>query len=122
MGGDEEVKARTAPLIKSKKTRAECAFEARLLTAKIRGEIAWYEYECLRLRIGAEGAACWYTPDYMALNADGFIMCYEVKGGYKWEDSVIKFKAAERLYPMFIFEMWEDKGQGFKKIHGREHV
>jgi hypothetical protein len=101
-----------------------------------RGEIVSAEFEAITLRWGDME----YTPDWfviesqlplsVVLNSDKAtlnqmdrvfegrggtlveIVYIEVKGGWKWEDSIIKFKAFRKAMPWARFEFWE-------KIDGR---
>jgi hypothetical protein len=95
-----------------------------------RGEIEWTEFEAITLRWGDME----YTPDwpviermcstqYAGLDKEPVsperparylveLVYIEVKGGWKWEDSVVKFKAFRKAMPWARFEFWE-------KIDGR---
>lgn len=98
-----------------------------------RGEIVSAEFEAITLRWGDME----YTPDWFVIASTGWaeiirtpsdsaipelvsdmkrpvveIVYIEVKGGWKWEDSIIKFKAFRKAMPWARFEFWE-------KIDGR---
>jgi hypothetical protein len=85
-----------------------------------RGEIVSAEFEAITLRWGDME----YTPDYFVIRqiAENHtemgggpmveIVYVEVKGGWKWEDSVVKFKAFRKAMQWARFEFWE-------KIDGR---
>jgi hypothetical protein len=98
-----------------------------------RGEIVSAEFEAITLRWGDME----YTPDWFVIESLGWaetirtpsdsalpelvsdmkrpvveIVYIEVKGGWKWEDSIVKFKAFRKAMPWARFEFWE-------KIDGR---
>lgn len=78
------------------------------------GEIDDYIFEGVTLRWGDME----YTADYFVIRAvaqnetdqDGgpFVQAVyvEIKGGHKWEDSIIKFKAFRARMKWATFEMW----------------
>jgi hypothetical protein len=75
--------------------RTEAAYGAHLETLKAAGEVVWYRFEGLKLRLAD---STFYTPDYAVMRHDGLIECHEVKGF--WEDAArIKIKVAAEMYP-----------------------
>jgi hypothetical protein len=70
------------------------------------------KYEPIKLRIGER---CWYTPDFLVVDEDGLCYFFEVKGGHIWDDSKVKFRAAQEQYPWFGFQMWQKKKGGLWK-------
>ena len=89
------------------KTEAEYA---QLLDArKHAGEVAWWKFEGLRLRLGEN---CGYTPDFAVMLSNGLMECHEVKG--RWlDDAKAKIKVAADLYPFrFIAVTKEAKCRG----------
>lgn len=79
--------------------KTEAAYAMRLEAAKQRGEVIWYEFEPVKLRLAA---ATFYSPDFMVLNAAGEIEMHEVKGFWQ-DDARVKIKVAAAKYP-FIFK------------------
>ncbi len=66
---------------------------------KMMGELQLWRFESVKLRISEK---CFYTPDFLVMNQDGFIELHEVKG--YWEgDARVKVKAASEMYPEFTF-------------------
>lgn len=63
------------------------------------GEITWFGFEPIKLRLGKNA---FYTPDYGALLACGVLELREVKGYWR-EDARVKIKAAAHIYPFFRF-------------------
>lgn len=83
------------------------------LTARLRiGDIEWWGYECLKLRLG-EGA--WFTPDFIVVRTDGAIECHEAKGRMM-EAALVRLKVAASLYkwlPIFVVYA-QARGGGFR--------
>lgn len=73
---------------------------AMILEARKRaGEILWYQFEGLRLRLG-EGA--YFTPDFPVLNANGTLEFLECKGFWR-EAAKLRIRVAASLYPFWKF-------------------
>lgn len=67
-----------------------------ILTARqIAGEVAWFKFEGLKLRLADN---TFYTPDFAVMAADGVMECHEVKGHWQ-DDARVKIKVAATLYP-----------------------
>jgi hypothetical protein len=79
--------------------KTESAFEARLSLLHKTGDIAWYMYEALKLRLGNK---CFYTPDFITITQDGQLEAYEVKGFWR-DDARVKIKTAANMYPWIRF-------------------
>lgn len=74
----------------------ELAYGAHLELRRRAGEVLWYRFEGLKVRL-AEGA--WYTPDFAVMLADGTLECHEVKG--HWEEAArVRIKVAAEHYPI----------------------
>lgn len=75
--------------------KLEADYAAYLREAQIGGEVEWYAYEAVKLRLAD---ATFYTPDFFVMRADGMLECHEVKGF--WEDDArVKIKVAASLFP-----------------------
>lgn len=74
----------------------EAKYAKLLEDRKIAGEIAWYRYEGLKLRLADN---TFYTPDFAVMLADGALECHEVKGFWT-DDARVKIKVAADQYPM----------------------
>ena len=73
---------------------------AMILEARKRaGEIIWYQFEGLRLRL-ANGA--YFTPDFPVLTKDGALEFCEVKGFWR-EAARLRIRVAADLYPFWKF-------------------
>ena len=71
-----------------------------LLEARLQaGEIAWYSFEPMKLRLAK---ATFYEPDFLVMLADGTLEFHEVKGF--WEDDArVKIKVAAEKFGIFVF-------------------
>ena len=94
--------------------KTEARFAELLELRKRAGEIeAWY-FEPLKLRL-AKG--CFYTPDFLVIEATGRITFYEVKGYWR-DDAKVKYKTAAEKFKCFTFHsaMWDSKQQTFRIV------
>lgn len=75
--------------------QTESAYGDTLFGRKALGEVAWYRYEGLKLRLADN---TFYTPDFFVMLTDGTLEVHEVKG--HWEDDArVKIKVAADQYP-----------------------
>ncbi len=79
------------------KTEAKYALE--LEGKKRLGEIQWYGFECITLKI-ADGVS--YKPDFLVMDKDGELSVHEVKGFFM-DDAKVKTKAAADKFPFRFF-------------------
>lgn len=75
--------------------KTEAAYAASLELRKAAGEIAWYKFEGVKLRLADN---TFYTPDFAVMLASGQIEMHEVKGFWQ-DDAKVKIKVAADLYP-----------------------
>lgn len=80
-------------------TEAEYARELELLKAA--GDVVWYRFEGLKLRLAD---ATFYTPDFAVMIANGEMQCHEVKGFWT-DDARVKIKVAAEMYPFRFFAL-----------------
>lgn len=80
--------------------KTEKAYEDVLKSLLISGEILWYKFEGLKLRLADN---TFYTPDFFIMKSDGQLEAHEVKG-FAMDDSVVKIKVAAEIFP-FVFKM-----------------
>ena len=73
----------------------EIEYDAVLDGLKHHGEVAWYKFEGVKLRLADN---TFYTPDFFVMLADGTLECREVKGHWQ-DDARAKIKIAAALYP-----------------------
>lgn len=92
------------------KNATEEAFAMRLSALVKRGEILWWEYEPLKLRLAKK---TFYTPDFGVLAKDGGLELIEVKGFWR-DDARVKIKVAAATFPFFRFTaVTRQKGGGW---------
>lgn len=75
--------------------KTEKAYGDHLEQRKIAGEVAWYKFEGVKLRLADN---TFYTPDFAVMLADGQMEMHEVKGHWQ-DDARVKIKVASALYP-----------------------
>ena len=93
----------------------EAEYDAVLDGRQHHGEIAWYKFEGLKLRLADN---TFYTPDFFVMRADGVMECHEVKG-FMADDANVKIKVAAATYPFqfFIIRKQPKKaGGGFSMV------
>lgn len=77
------------------KNGTEAAYGLHLELRRRAGEVAWYKFEGIKLRLAD---STFYTPDYAVMLVDGSMELHEVKG--QWQDDArVKIKVAADLYP-----------------------
>lgn len=94
--------------------KTEAAYELELRARKMAGEVRWYGFECVKLRL-ADGA--WYTPDFLVVLADGSIEAHETKGHMR-EAAAVRIKVAREMHPwltVVIVKAQSQRGGGFDK-------
>lgn len=117
-----EVSELSAPSAVNKLKRArqpnktETRFGLLLEARKLRGEIPLYAFEAITLHWG-DGMK--YTPDWVVFSLP--ILCIEIKGGYKWQKDVVRYKGCSaqwraQLPDVFAFEMHEEKNGVWQRI------
>lgn len=114
---------------KSKLNRWECEYALELEARKHAGEIAWYGFEAIKLRLTG---STFYTPDFAVLTqrmdfSGAWIekmQFVEIKGFLR-DDANVKFKVAAELFPFAEFLMYrKQKGGGWeliKHLNGAAH-
>lgn len=77
--------------------KSEARYEAEVLKPLLHaGEIAWYRFEGLKLRLADN---TFYTPDWVLMRSDGALECHEVKGFWT-DDARVKIKVAAASFPL----------------------
>lgn len=91
--------------------KTEARYAAHLESLKHAGEVLWYRFEGLKLRLAD---STFYTPDFAVMLADGQMEMHEVKGFWT-DDARVKIKVAAEMYPFaFIAIKALPKGQGWE--------
>ncbi|WJZ69964.1 DUF1064 domain-containing protein [Vibrio phage PVP-XSN] len=91
-----------------KMNKTEQEYEQQLKWRQRAGEIAWYKFEGVKLRLAD---STFYTPDFFVMLSDGTLEVHEVKGHWR-DDARVKIKVAADMYP-FVFIAATKKGSKF---------
>lgn len=75
--------------------KTEAAYARDLRDAVTLGDVAWYKFEGLKLRLADN---TFYTPDFAVMLSNGQMELHEVKGFWQ-DDARVKIKVAAELYP-----------------------
>jgi len=75
--------------------KTEAAYAQHLELLKQAGEIVWYRFEGVKLRLADN---TFYTPDFAVMSGDGVMEMHEVKGHWQ-DDARAKIKIAADQYP-----------------------
>jgi hypothetical protein len=81
------------------RNKTEAAYEQTLELLKQAGQVLWYRFEGLKLRLADN---TFYTPDFAVMRDDGTMECHEVKGFWQ-DDAKVKIKVAADAYPFKFF-------------------
>lgn len=89
--------------------KTEAAYGQHLEALRQAGEIDWYAFEPIKLRLADN---TFYTPDFGVMAKDGVLELHEVKGF--WEDDArVKIKVAADKFPFrFVAVKAEAKKRG----------
>lgn len=79
--------------------KTEQAYADHLEQLKRDGEVLFYKFESMNLRLADN---TFYKPDFLVMTADRGIEVHEVKGFWT-DDARVKIKVAAALYPIFKF-------------------
>ncbi len=111
-------KAKGRIVIPKAMNKGEASYAAHLGLEKRIGEVIWYEYEAITLKLAADVR---YTPDFLVLRVDGQLECHEVKGpkvfkrkdgslirhgAFVEEDARIKIEVAAAKFPFRFLMVW----------------
>ena len=61
-----------------------------------RGEVLWFRYEAITLKLAHDTRL---TPDFAVMMADRTLEFHETKGPFAREDSLVKLKCAAEMFP-----------------------
>jgi len=91
------------------RNKTEAAYEETLKLKMLAGEILWYAFEGVKLRLADLTT---YTPDFAVMLSDGTLEMHEVKGFWQ-DDARVKIKVAAELFPFrFIAAVPRKKKDG----------
>ncbi len=93
----------------------EKRYASELEARKLAGEIRWWKFEGITLRI-ANGAR--YTPDFAILTNENALEFHEVKGAFVREAAIVRLKVAASLFPFrfILVQFSREHGQTSKAI------
>lgn len=78
-----------------KMNKTEAAYAAVLEARKHAGDVLWWEFEPMNLRLADK---CFYQVDFLVMVKGGQLECHEVKG-YWTDDALVKIKTAAAKFP-----------------------
>lgn len=81
--------------------KTEEGYAAVLELRKQAGEVLWYAFEAIKLRLADN---TFYTCDFAVMASDGVIELHEVKGFWT-DDARVKIKVAASKFPFRFFAM-----------------
>lgn len=92
--------------------KAEAKYSLELERRKQAGEILWYAFEGIKLRLADRTT---YTVDFFVLDQSGILEAHEFKG-WAMADSLVKLKVAAEMYPfkfIMVKEVAKKDGGGY---------
>lgn len=75
--------------------KTEAKYAALLELRKHAGEITWYKFEAINLRLADR---TFYAVDFLVMLASGELEAHEVKGFFT-DDALVKIKVAASIFP-----------------------
>lgn len=88
-----------------KMNKTEAKYDAHLYARKLVGEIVWYAFEAVKLRLADD---TYYTADFFVLTRDFILEVHEVKGHWR-DDARVKIKVAAEQFPFRFFAITKDR-------------
>jgi hypothetical protein len=86
--------------------KTEIAYANYLNVLKKAGEVIWFEFEPMNLRLADK---CFYAVDFLVMLKNGQLECHEVKG-YWTDDALVKIKTAAEKFPFRFISVRLVKG------------
>lgn len=90
--------------------KTEEAYAAHLALQLAAGEIAWFRFESVKLKLAEKTHL---TIDFFVMTASGDLEAHEVKGFWE-EDARVKVKVAAEMYPFRFLAVQRAPGGGWK--------
>ena len=81
--------------------KTETGYSLWLERQKQAGEILWYKFDCLNLRLADK---TFYKPDFLVLPKSLELEFHEVKG-FMTDDANVKIKVVAETFPLFKFKI-----------------
>lgn len=85
--------------------KTEAKYAAYLEAQKLAGEILWWAFEAVKLRLADN---TFYTPDFMVLPRSLSLEIHEVKGFWR-DDARVKIKVAAEHFPFRFYAITKAK-------------
>lgn len=93
--------------------KTESAYSNVLQARKMAGEITWWAFEPINIRLAPN---CYYRVDFLVMLASGQVECHEVKGGAGFkDDALVKIKVASTILPFQFIAMQLVNGQWIRR-------
>lgn len=89
--------------------RLEAAYGQHLALRQKAGDVVWFAYEGIKLRLADK---TFLTVDYFLMLASGDLEAHEVKGSHLEDDAAVKLKVAAAMFP-FRFVLVRAAGAGW---------
>ena len=86
--------------------KTEAAYANRLELLLRTGEVLWYKFEGVRLRLADDS---YFKPDFAVMVKDGTLEIHEVKG-FWWEAAKVRIRVAADIYPFRFLAVKAEKG------------
>ena len=96
--------------------KTESSYSQYLETLRHAGEIVWFKFEGVKLRLADN---TFYSPDFAVMTAEGRMQMHEVKGARAifQDDAKVKVKVAADAYPfqfLVVYPIAKNKGGGWE--------
>lgn len=85
--------------------KTEAAYDAHLRARQLAGDIVWYAFEAVKLRLADN---TYYTPDFFVLCRDFVLEVHETKGFWR-DDARVKIKVAAAQFPFRFFGITKER-------------
>ena len=95
-------------LPRGKMNKLEIAFAQLLDYRRAEGDVAWWAYEAIKLRLVSSDKA-FFTPDFFVMLSTGELICYEVKGHFE-DDALDRLKFAAEIFPFKFVSVSRKRG------------
>ena len=109
IGGQVKPRVVQAPHPAHQPNKWEKLFAMDLRLKVAAGEILWWAFEPIKLRLGSDWKTT-YTPDFLVQLADGSFEFIEVKGHMR-DDAAVKIKVAASQIPILFKLITKRKGE-----------
>jgi hypothetical protein len=80
--------------------KTEKSYSDHLASRQLAGEIAWFKFEAIKLRLADR---TFFEADFFVMLADGTLEVHECKGGPIEDDAAVKTKCAAEIFPFRFF-------------------